>query len=165
MGNDGVPAGSVIRVQNMLTVGGWLALVVDQAAGEKWLERNPSCVEFNEIGSGTLVRVLGQRFVEGVKTTSLLPKDEPDETEIVHWARLYPGAAFEVHAGPGTKPIEVFLENMLETAAILNLRLIPWHHDLKLVAEYLRGVTRKKEETSSYERKYFMMLSEVLPKQ
>ena len=167
-----VKPGSVVSVSNLLTTGRWLGLVVDQEAGKKWAGRDP-CIEspIAEKFMPILVRVLGRKFTEGGRALgrSSIPTKEPGEEEIIRWVYVptAPRPHFYVVAGPDAGSVKDFLESY-ETLHALGMRFSPeggaFYHDLKLVMEYLRRDKKAEEETTVYDRKFFKMLEEVLPR-
>lgn len=162
-----IVVGSLVAVGNSLDSGRWLGLVVDQEAGKKWADRDP-CIEHyvDEKNGPLLVRVMGTKTIElaGIGKSSL-PKEEPKEVETVRWAYVQtkPNTSVVV-AGPDVDSVEKFLWNCW-VINDLGAGGITFFSDLKLLVEYLRGVTREPDAISYYERKFFAMLEEVLPQQ
>ncbi len=142
-----------------------LCLVVDQLTGEKWAERD-SCIEFipekgNE-GRFTLVRVLGLKLTGSrALGKSAFPSQEPGVEEVVHW--VYAQNTSTVHiAGPDVASIEAFLK-ACHICISLGITRETFFYEVALIIEYLKGVTRRREEMSRYDYKYLQMLNDILP--
>jgi len=164
--NEEIAVGSLLAVPQSIHSGHWLGLVVNQEAGRKWVERDP-CIEFSisEKSGPLLVRVLGQKLTEvAALHKSGLPEGEPNETQTVRWAfiQTIPNLPWTV-AGPDVNSIVMFLQwcNICES---LGMNGATFLHDVVLLAEYLRGVKRTENAMSHYEKKYFAMLEDVLPR-
>jgi hypothetical protein len=159
-------AGSLISIAESVSSGRFLGLVVDQEAGKQWMENDP-CIRYmpmpEEEVEFVLVRVLGTRLVNSFLHKSPLPEKEPQETETVRWEYAQVNHSFQV-AGPDLASIEEFLR-WGRTFHSLGGGDGAVVHEVGLLAEYLRGVTRSKDATSWFEQRYFAMLEEVLPKQ
>lgn len=159
-----IAVGSLIAVRNSTDSNCWLGLVVDQEVGKKWADRDP-CIEYDPSDKQEffLARVLGVKVVStGIGRTGL-PEQEPYQTVTVRWAYVQLNQAHVV-AGPDVASIELFLEQYMMYIALGMKGNATFGHDLSLVLEYLHGVKREKDATSFFERKFFAMLGEVLPR-
>lgn len=155
-----IVVGNLVSVSNSIDGGRWLGLIVNQEAAQKWVEKD-LCIEYNppEKQGFLIARVLGGGLI---LSKPGLPETEPDERQTVRWVFVQLNQAYVV-AGPDVVSVENFL-SQCRICNLLGMRGATFFHDLALVAEYLRGVTRKRSEMSSFESKYFKMLGEVLPK-
>lgn len=161
-----IAIGSLIAVINSLNSERWLGLVVDQEAGKKWVERDP-CLEYHleEKDGPLLVRVLGLKLTEGrALDKSGLPEQEPRGIETVRWAfvQTIPNPPW-IAAGPDLSSVEDFLRSY-RLCNSFGMTEATFFHEVALLAEYLRGVTRTEDEISCFDRKFFAMLVDVLPR-
>ena len=156
----------VFSAPNPLDGNHGLGLVVAQEAGKNWAEKDP-CIEYDipEEYGPLLVRVLGLKLTTGrALYKSSLPEREPCGTETVRWAfvQTKPNPLWVV-AGPSVESIEDFLRQcrLFGTFGIGEPTFL---HEVALLVEYLRGVTRTKEAMSHFDRQFFAMLRDVLPR-
>lgn len=164
-----IATGSLIWVNYSNDSGRWLGLVVDQKAGEEWAKRDP-CVEYSldKKNQPLLVRVLGLKLTEGIATgKSAFPEREPRQIETVRWAfvETIPNPPLVV-AGPDADSIIGYLKQRLEGQFYRSpdLGRMSFLNDLELLVEYLGDNMRETDEMSLDERKFFVMLAEVLPR-
>jgi len=158
--------GSLVAVRHSIDVYCSLGLVVDQLAGLRWLERDPClqyCPKSGMEHEFVLVRWLGLKLTEyGPSGKKSLPQSEPNEIETVRWGYAQLNQSWVV-AGPDVDSIYAFRSQCRTFKSLLGVDDIPFAHDVDLLAEYLLGTKRSKEETSFYDRMFFAMLRDVLP--
>lgn len=158
-------AGSIISVAHTMDSGRSLALVVDQEKALKWMERDPFLAYHPEDTTTNFVRVrwLGCKQAEMAIGKRGLPEEEPSDAQIERWAYAQVSLTYPV-AGPDIVSMKDFLAKCRMFNRVLGNSEMPFWHDLSLVVEYLCGVTRKSNAISFYDRKYFNMLEDVLPR-
>jgi hypothetical protein len=158
--------GMVIATRNSLDGDSRLVLVVDQAAGQKWADADPVMGYIPSLANRrhfVLVRVLGTQLSEGEPLTkSGLPDKEPRVVVTERWKYSQINHSWYV-AGPDAESLKQFLEHC-RLCDNLGMKDGVFIRDLALVTEYISGVTRTREDISFYEKKFFAMLWEVLPR-
>lgn len=161
-----IVVGSLVSVSNSIDGGRWLGLIVNQKAGQKWVEKDP-CVEYTPSSESEekflLARVLGLKLTELALGKTGLPEREPSRMETVRWAFVQLNQAYVV-ADPDVESIENFLLQCQTCMGLGGMRGATFLHDVGLIAEYLRGVTRTRDQMGFFESQYFKMLEEVLPR-
>lgn len=158
-----IVVGSLISVSGSADTYRWLGLVVDQAVGRRWVERDP-CIEYDppDKQGFVLVRVLGTKLTGMSIGRTGLPEQEPRETVTVRWAYPQLNQAYVI-AGPDIASIEIFLKQC-RICESLGMKGATFGRELILVVEYLQGVKRTEGAMSYFERQFLAMLKQVLPR-
>jgi len=162
--NQNIVCGSLVAVKkDIFSLDCFLGLVVNQEAGREWADKDSLFKLVPTENGHVLVRVLGLLNLEnGWKVCdSKLPSKEPSGREIVRWA-LVSTCFCSVVAGPDLKSISEFRDlcrvcNSLWSGST-------FIGDLNLIVGYLTRESRIAEASNDYEKKYFAMLQEVLPR-
>jgi len=163
-----IPApGTLLSVGSSLRRGRHaLALVVDQAQGLKWLERDPVLAYRPDSSTATemphiLVRWLGLVIADRPLERDGLPDMEPYHTVVERWGYAQVSQSARV-AGPDAESIGTFLRNAEMITELLDQPL-PFAFDLRIILDHLRGARKDRSAMGLYEWTYREMLAEVLP--
>lgn len=158
--------GSIIAARNSMDSLCKLALVVDQKAGQRWVDSDPFIGYFPEVNERhkyVLARLLGTNLHEGISLgrTPLL-KNEPQQIQTVRWAYVQKSQSWMI-AGPDVQSIQLFLHHA-RTCDALGMGDATFFYHLDLIVEYLKGERREPDATSHFEKQYRAMLEDVLPR-
>lgn len=158
-----VAAGSLIALQNFPGPHR-LGLVVNQEAGERWVERDPfRPVRPESAWKPLLVRIMGECSDTNYPNSDELWGGEPRRSMTVRWAyiqtKLNPPW---VVAGPDTFDIEKFF-GVCKTCEALGMAGAIFMDELGILLRHLKQNKLVTDETGVFERRYRAMLADVLP--
>lgn len=159
-----VPAGSLVGIQ-YFSGPHRLGLVVNQEAGQRWVERDPFPPPRPEGTSGLLlVRLLGEyTSVLYYPDNDALWDKEPQRAMTVRWVYVQtnPNPPW-VLAGPDTGSIEKFF-GACQTCEWLGMTGAIFMTELQILINHLKQNKLVVDETGPFERRYRAMLADVLP--
>lgn len=142
-----------------------LGLVVNQKAGERWVERDPfPPTKPKGVPGLLLVRLLGECTSDmHYFVSDEAWKGEPRRTMTVRWAYVQtrPNLPWVV-AGPDTFGIEKFFE-VCRTCEALGMAGAIFMNELGILLGHLKQNKLVTDETGVFERRYRAMLADVLP--
>lgn len=162
-----VAVGSLIAIPNSIRSGHMLGLVVDREAGERWVSRDPfPDTRAQATPSSVLVRLLGRHTTDLYYSgNEQLWGEEPSRFATVRWlyVETNPNPPWVV-AGPDTFSIEKFF-SACKTCETLGMTGATFLHELQILLDHLKGHVKSVDNTSIFERRYRVMLDDVLPPQ